>query len=60
MNYFENVHRLVVKVGTSTLTHDTGRLNLLRMDHLARVLADLRNRGMEIISKSLILYHLLS
>ena len=49
VNYFENVHRLVVKVGTSTLTHETGRLNLRRMDHLARVLADLRNRGMEII-----------
>ena len=49
MNYFENLHRLVVKVGTSTLTHETGRLNLLRMDHLARVLADLRNRGLEII-----------
>ena len=49
MNYFEDLHRLVVKVGTSTLTHDTGRLNLLRMDHLARVLADLRNRGLEII-----------
>ena len=49
MNYFENIRRLVVKVGTSTLTHDTGRLNLRRMDHLARVLADLRNRGVEII-----------
>ena len=49
MNYFENIRRLVVKVGTSTLTHDTGRLNLRRMDHLTRVLADLRNRGIEII-----------
>lgn len=39
----------MVKVGTSTLTHDTGRLNLRRMDHLARVLSDLRNRGIEII-----------
>ncbi len=49
MNYFENIRRLVVKVGTSTLTHDTGKLNLRRMDHLTRVLADLRNRGIEII-----------
>ncbi len=49
MNYFENIRRLVVKVGTSTLTHDNGRLNLRRMDHLTRVLADLRNRGIEII-----------
>ena len=38
MNYFENIRRLVVKVGTSTLTHDNGKLNLRRMDHLVRVL----------------------
>lgn len=49
MNYFENMRRLVVKVGTSTLTHDTGKLNLRRMDHLVRVLADLKNRGTEVI-----------
>lgn len=49
MNYFQNVRRIVVKVGTSTLTHDTGKLNLRRMDHMARVLADLRNRGIEVI-----------
>lgn len=49
MNYFESLRRLVVKVGTSTLTHDTGKLNLRRMDHLTRVLADLRNRGIEVI-----------
>ena len=49
MNYFQNVRRIVVKVGTSTLTHDTGKLNLRRMDHMARVLADLRNQGIEVI-----------
>ena len=49
LNYFEDVRRLVVKVGTSTLTHETGGLNLRRMDHLTRVLSDLRNRGIEII-----------
>ena len=49
MNYFKDVRRLVVKVGTSTLTYETAKLNLQRMDKLTRVLADLRNRGMEII-----------
>jgi glutamate 5-kinase len=39
----------VIKVGTSTLTHATGKLNLARMERLARQMADLRNRGMEII-----------
>ncbi len=49
MNYFKNVRRLVVKVGTSTLTYETAKLNLQRMDRLTRVLADLRNRGIEVI-----------
>ena len=49
MNYFENIRRLVVKVGTSTLTHDNGKLNLRRMDHLVRVLSDVRNRDIEVI-----------
>ena len=41
--------RVVVKVGTSTLTHDTGRLNLHNMEHLARTLADLEGMGHEIV-----------
>ncbi len=41
--------RLVVKVGTSTLTHETGALNFRRMDALCRTLADLKNQGMEVI-----------
>ena len=41
--------RIVVKVGTSTLAHDTGMLNLYRIDHLLRELADLMNEGREII-----------
>ncbi|MBR0366424.1 MAG: glutamate 5-kinase, partial [Clostridia bacterium] len=41
--------RIVVKVGTSTLTHETGKMNLRRIETLARVLSDLRNRGYEVI-----------
>lgn len=41
--------RLVVKIGTSTLIHKSGDLNLRRIDQLARVLADLKNHGMEIV-----------
>ena len=41
--------RVVVKVGTSTLTHDTGKLNLKNMEHLARTLADLEGMGHEMI-----------
>jgi glutamate 5-kinase len=36
-------------VGTSTLTHQTGNLNLMRMEHLVRQLADLKNQGRQVI-----------
>ncbi len=41
--------RVVVKVGTSTLTYENGKLNLRRIEQLVRVLSDLKNRGMEVI-----------
>ena len=41
--------RLVVKAGTSTLTHESGAPNLRRMAQLARILADLRGTGHEVI-----------
>ena len=41
--------RIVVKVGTSTLTHSTGKLNLWRIEKLVRELADLANQGKEMI-----------
>lgn len=41
--------RLVVKVGTSTLTHHTGKLNFFRIEQLVRELSDLANQGKQII-----------
>ena len=41
--------RIVVKVGTSTLTHKTGRLNIRRVEQLVKTLADLYNAGHEVI-----------
>lgn len=41
--------RIVVKVGTSTLTHQTGHINIRRVEKLCRVLSDLKNAGHEII-----------
>lgn len=49
LNDITRAHRIVVKVGTSTLTYDTGKMNLKRMDRLAMVLSDLHNQGREII-----------
>ena len=45
----EKKQRIVVKVGTSTLTHEAGDLDLRSMDHLARTLSDLAGMGHEII-----------
>lgn len=41
--------RVVIKVGTSTLTYPTGHLNLRRIDSLVRVMADIKNMGHEVI-----------
>lgn len=41
--------KIVVKVGTSTLTHAAGHLNIRRTEKLCRVLADLKNAGHEVI-----------
>ena len=41
--------RIVIKVGTSTLAHATGCLNLRRVEQLCRILSDLKNAGHEII-----------
>ncbi len=42
-------NRLVVKVGTSTLTHSSGSLDLRNMERLVRVLADLSGAGWQVI-----------
>lgn len=44
--------RIVIKLGTSTLTHNTGKLNIRRMTNLVRVISDLHNSGREIIMVS--------
>ena len=41
--------KIVVKVGTTTLAHPTGRLNIQRIEALCKVLSDLKNAGHEII-----------
>ena len=46
--YVENANRIVVKVGTSTLTYSNGKINLTRIEKLTRVLSDLLNSGKEV------------
>lgn len=41
--------RIVIKIGTSTLTHKTGNLNIRRVEELCKVISDVKNAGHEII-----------
>lgn len=45
---FKNIKRMVIKVGTSSLTYETGKLNIKKIEQLVRVISDLQNRGIEI------------
>lgn len=49
MMNLSQVRRIVVKVGTSTLTYPSGRLNIRGIERLVRCIADLQNRGYEMI-----------
>lgn len=44
--------RIVVKIGTSTLTHTTGHLNIRRVEELCKTLSDIKNAGHEVIMVS--------
>ena len=48
MAVLKDVKRIVVKVGTSTLTYSTGKTNIRRMHKLVSVLSDIVNSGIEV------------
>lgn len=45
----KNAQRIVVKVGTSTLTHENGKMNLVRMERLSLAVSELMNENREVI-----------
>lgn len=47
--YLKNIKRVVIKVGSSTLTYKSGLLNLYMIEHLVRQIADIHNMGMEVV-----------
>ena len=49
MNRFENAKRIVIKVGTSTLTYDGGGINIRRMEKLTKVISDIKNNKKDVI-----------
>ncbi len=49
MSKISEKQRIVIKLGTSTLAHSTGRINLRRMNNLVRIISDIHNSGKEVI-----------
>ncbi len=49
MDNLKGAKRIVVKVGTSTLTYETGKANIRRIRKLVEVLSDLKNSGMQVV-----------
>ena len=46
----QNKQRIVIKVGTSTITYEeTGNINLEKLEKFVRILINLRNKGKEVI-----------
>ena len=41
--------RIVIKIGSSSLVHEGGKLNLARIDHYLRQMVDLKNQGREVL-----------
>jgi glutamate 5-kinase len=48
-DFLKNKKKIVIKVGTSTLSYNNGRLNFQRVEKLAYVLSSLRNKGLQVI-----------
>ncbi len=46
---FSSAKKIVFKVGTSTLTHDSGKPDYKKFEELVRILADLQNAGNQIV-----------
>ena len=44
--------RVVIKIGTSTLTHSTGHLNIRRVEEICKVISDIKNAGHQVIMVS--------
>ena len=49
MSTRSDARRLVLKIGTSSLTYPNGKLNIRCIEHLVRVISDLHNRGFELV-----------
>ena len=49
MSIFSQCRRIVIKIGSSTLTHESGQLNLRRIEALVKTLSDFKNEGRQVV-----------
>ena len=49
MNRFDGCRRVVIKIGTTTLTHGGGFINHRRMEGLVKTIADIKNSGRQVV-----------
>lgn len=49
MSVLSTCNRIVVKIGSSTLTHEAGHLNLRRIEALVKTLSDFKNGGKQVV-----------
>ena len=49
MSVLLGCNRIVVKIGSSTLTHESGQLNLRRIEALVKTLSDFKNEGRQVV-----------
>lgn len=48
-DYLKNIKRIVVKIGTSTLTYSNGLLNLSRIENIVRQISNIHNQDIEVV-----------
>lgn len=49
MSQIQQAKRVVIKIGSSTLTYDNGKPNYRKIEHISRVVADLQNSGKQVV-----------
>ena len=47
--YLENVKRVIIKIGTSTITHENGLINYEMMGNIVKQISNLKNKGYEVV-----------
>ncbi len=47
--HIKDAHRVVIKIGSSSLTYENGKPNIRKIENLAKVISDLKNSGKDVL-----------